>query len=83
MVSCSSRPGPSGFKKRKYITLSNAGEDAISDMLNDELIIGSDDEMHLEIEGETVIQELGYAMMTVVTIHTITEEQKAVDSDTS
>jgi hypothetical protein len=54
MVSCSSKSGPPGFKKQKYITLNDAGEDAISDMF----IIGSDDEMHLEIEGETASQEL-------------------------
>jgi hypothetical protein len=46
----SSKPGPSGFKKRKYNPLFDADKETISDMLREELDIDSDDEMELEIE---------------------------------
>jgi predicted CopG family antitoxin len=57
MASCSSKPGPSGFKKRKYNPLCDMDEESISDMLN-ELNIDPDEEMDLEIEGETTSEEL-------------------------
>jgi hypothetical protein len=50
----SSKPGPSGFRKQKYNTSYDAEEASVSYMLNKELDIDSDDEMDLEIEGETV-----------------------------
>jgi hypothetical protein len=49
MVSCSSKPGPSGFKKRKYNPLCDEDEEGISVMVNEELNIDSDDEMDLKI----------------------------------
>jgi hypothetical protein len=45
----SSKPGPSGFKKWKHNPLCDADEEYVSDMLNEELDIDSDDEMELEI----------------------------------
>jgi hypothetical protein len=50
-------PWPSGLKKRIYNPLCDVYEESISDMLNEELDIDSDDEMDLEIEGETVSEE--------------------------
>jgi hypothetical protein len=58
MASCSSKPGPSGFEIRKYIPLCDVDEESISDMLNEELNIDPDEEMDLEIEGETASEEL-------------------------
>jgi hypothetical protein len=49
--------GCSGFKKWKYNLLCDAGEESISDILSGELDIDSDDEMDLEIEGETASEE--------------------------
>jgi hypothetical protein len=57
MASRSGKPGPSGFRKRKYNPLCD-DEEAISDMVNEERDIDSDDEVDLEIEGETVSEEL-------------------------
>jgi hypothetical protein len=44
MLSHSSKPRPSGFKKRKYNPLCDADEKSNSDMLNDELHTDSDDD---------------------------------------
>jgi hypothetical protein len=55
MMSLSSKPGPSGFKKRKY-PLCDADEESVSDMLNEVPIIDYD-EMYLEIEEETASEE--------------------------
>jgi hypothetical protein len=57
MVSLSRKPGPSGFKKLKHNPLCDVDEEAISDMVNEELDTDSDGEMDLEIEGETVGEE--------------------------
>jgi hypothetical protein len=57
MVSCSSKPDPSGFKIRKYNPLCDTDDEASSDAVNEELSIDSDDEMDLEIEGETESEE--------------------------
>jgi hypothetical protein len=51
------KPGPSCFKKRKYNPFYDEDEEAISDMVNEESDIDSDDEMDLEIVGETVSEE--------------------------
>jgi hypothetical protein len=51
-----SRLGPSGFKEWKYNPLCHANEESISNMLNEELDIGFD-ELDLEIEAETAIEE--------------------------
>jgi hypothetical protein len=57
MASHSSKPVPSGFKKRKYNLLCDDKE-AISAMANEEIDIDCNGEMDLEIEGETVSEEL-------------------------
>jgi hypothetical protein len=57
MFSLLSEPRPSGFIKRINNSLCDVDEESISDMLNEELDIYSDDEMNLEIEGETVSEE--------------------------
>jgi hypothetical protein len=43
MASRSGKPGPSGFKKRKYNPLCDEDEDAISDMVNEDRYIDSDE----------------------------------------
>jgi hypothetical protein len=57
MLSLSSKPHPSGFKKQKYNPLRDADEESNSDMLNVELDNDSDDETDLETEGETASEE--------------------------
>jgi hypothetical protein len=56
MVSHSSKPGPSVFKKRKYTPSCDVDEESISDMLKKNSIL-TQDEMDFEIEGETASEE--------------------------
>lgn len=51
------------IEKTIYNPLCVANEESISDMLNDELNIDSDDEMDLEIEVETASEEIGQPKM--------------------
>jgi hypothetical protein len=44
-------------KNRNIIPLCDADEESVSDILNEELDIESDDEVDLEIEGETVSEQ--------------------------
>jgi hypothetical protein len=54
----SSKPGPSGFKNGNVIPCVMWMKNLLcNDTLNEELDIDSDDEMDLEIEGETVSEE--------------------------
>jgi hypothetical protein len=57
MASQSSKTGPSGFENRKYNPLCGVDEEAISDMVNEELDIDSDDKTDLEIVGEIVSEK--------------------------
>jgi hypothetical protein len=57
MASCSVKSGPSGFKKRKYGPVCDV-EEAISNKVDEELDIDSDDKLHLDIEGETASEQL-------------------------
>jgi diacylglycerol kinase family enzyme len=50
-------PCPSQLKKLIYNHLYDEDEESISYMLNEKLDIDSDDEMNLEIEGETASEE--------------------------
>lgn len=43
MTSHSNKPGPSRFKKQKYNPLCDEDEEAISDMVNEEIDIDSDE----------------------------------------
>jgi hypothetical protein len=56
-ASCFSKPGPCGYRKQKYNPLCDTDEEAIGVMVNEELDIDSDDEMNLEIKGETVTEK--------------------------
>lgn len=58
MTSHSNKPGPSRFKKQKYNPLCDEDEEAISDMVNEEIDIDSDEQMDLAVEGETASEEL-------------------------
>jgi hypothetical protein len=50
------------IEKTIYNPLCDVTEESISDMLNDELDIGSDDQMDLEIEVETASEKSGNEM---------------------
>jgi hypothetical protein len=57
MFLCSAEPRPSGLKKLKYNPLCDVNEECSSDMLSEEFNIDSDDEINMEIEGETASEE--------------------------
>jgi hypothetical protein len=56
MLLLSTEPQPSGLRKLRYNSSCDADEES-SDMLSEALDIDSDDEMNLEIVGETASEE--------------------------
>jgi hypothetical protein len=62
MLLRSAKPQPSGLKKLRYNPLCDADEESNSEMLSEELNIDSDDEINLEIEGDTASEELSIKM---------------------
>jgi hypothetical protein len=62
---------PFWLQKRKHNPLCDADEEPISDMLNEELDIDSDDEMNMEIEGETASEDLSNKCQGVSVKHVL------------